>query len=631
MKITLIRKDYYNKSHMSIMTIDRFIQRIKFDTKDGGVSGLRWFVDMNTDEPGVKYWNMHKLARVYPAVWLHREKDDTYTMKEFNNLVVLDVNNLDGSGAVEKVKKTVRCLPSTLAAFMGSSGRSVKILVAVATAKGVEPRTVDDATAFYRRAYQLASNIYNSILPYPITQRDVSGSLLPLDTATHEAFSFRMTLDEQPYYNSKAAPIIVPEMMDEDMIAHPASTEKVEDTITTITDEKALLREAITTERISRNTQRLIDFLCSRFEFRYNTVFSYAEYRPIHSHAAFRPVDERSRNSFAMDARLAGIDVWDKDINRFVTSNKVKSYSPIHEYLSKAYGKWDRKDHIRALARTVPNNNPHWEDWFYTWFLGMVAQWMGRASNYGNSTAPLLISRQGYNKSTFCKSLIPDKLQWGYLDNLLLGEKKAVLQAMSQMLLINLDEFNSISPSIQQGFLKNVIQLANVKIKRPYGRHVEVFPRLASFIATANVTDILADPSGCRRFIGVELTGPIRIAHHINHEQLYAQAVEAILDEGEQYWFDTDQTALIMESNRRFQMHQPVEQLFFEYFEVCDSEQQGEYLTAAAVMANIKSKAGSIAGNANLMSFGRWLANLDGIRHRRSNQGTQYLLKRKDA
>lgn len=45
----------------------------------------------------------------------------------------------------------------------------------------------------------------------------------------------------------------------------------------------------------------------------------------------------------------------------------------------------------------------------------------------------------------------------GYNDNLVLSEKRQVLQAMCQSLVINLDEFNQISPQVQQGFLKNII------------------------------------------------------------------------------------------------------------------------------------------------------------------------------
>ena len=105
-------------------------------------------------------------------------------------------------------------------------------------------------------------------------------------------------------------------------------------------------------------------------------------------------------------------------------------------------------------------------------------------------------------------------------DNLQMDDKRQVLQQMAQMLLINLDEFNQISPKTQQGFLKNIITLSSVKIKRPYGRHVEDFPRRASFIATTNQADVLADPSGSRRFLSVELTGPIDISTPPNYEQL---------------------------------------------------------------------------------------------------------------
>ena len=79
-------------------------------------------------------------------------------------------------------------------------------------------------------------------------------------------------------------------------------------------------------------------------------------------------------------------------------------------------------------------------------------------TSHGNSVAPLLISRQGYRKSTFCKRLLPEALQWGYNDNLVISEKQNTLRAMTQSLLINIDEFNALSAKTQDGFLKNVMQ-----------------------------------------------------------------------------------------------------------------------------------------------------------------------------
>lgn len=242
------------------------------------------------------------------------------------------------------------------------------------------------------------------------------------------------------------------------------------------------------------------------------------------------------------------------------------------------------------MARTVPTNNPYWANWFYTWFLGMVDQWRGFTHRqYGNSVAPLLISKQGYNKSTFCRRLLPPKLQWGYNDNLILSEKRQVYQAMAQFMVINLDEFNQISPQVQQGFLKNLIQLPTLKYKPPYGSHVMEFPRLASFIATSNITDILTDPSGNRRFIGVELTGPIDVSVRPNYQQLFAQALTA-LHNGEKSYFDAEQVKLIMKNNCQFEVAEPIDQYFQLYFELVENEKEGEYLTAAEIFDYLKSR-----------------------------------------
>ena len=313
----------------------------------------------------------------------------------------------------------------------------------------------------------------------------------------------------------------------------------------------------------------------------------------------------------------------------FLGSSHIKSYNPIETFLYDCVGKWDGKDRIRALARTVPTRNPHWEDWFYTWFLGMVDQWRGSyRRQYGNSTMPLLISKQGYNKSTFCRRLIPGELSWGFTDNLLLSEKRQVLQGMVQFLLINLDEFNQISPQIQQGFLKNLLQLPTVKIKPPYGSHVEEFPRLASFIATSNMTDILADPSGNRRFLGVELTGPIDVSGRLNYEQLYAQAMQA-LEQGEKSYFDAQETAVILQYNRQFEQISPIKQCFLEVFEPTNDPEKGEYMMAAAIFDILKQKFGSSLQVSSLQRLGRELQNIEGLECKKTRFGTEYLVVRK--
>lgn len=375
---------------------------------------------------------------------------------------------------------------------------------------------------------------------------------------------------------------------------------------------------------------KMMRLLTDRYVFRYNEVMKCTEYRRHNSWVGdFNPIDAAAQKTLTIEVQLEDIPASIKDVRNFLESNYIRKYNPIEEFLYDCEGKWDGKDHIRALSRTVPNDNPHWEDWFYTWFLAMVQQWRGQyRPTYGNSVVPLLISKQGYNKSTFCRRLIPDSLSWGYTDNLILSEKRQVLQGMSQFLLINLDEFNQISPKLQQGFLKNLLQLPSVKVKPPYGSHVMDFPRLASFIATSNMTDILADPSGNRRFLAVELTGPIDVSVRPNYVQLYAQAMHA-LEAGEKVYFDATETDIIMRSNQHFQMESPFKQCFLELFEPITDASKGEYMTATAIYVQLRKRFGSSLQVSNIQHFGRELRNIDGLKYRRAHRGTEYLVKRR--
>ncbi|MBW4773495.1 VapE domain-containing protein [Prevotella histicola] len=379
-------------------------------------------------------------------------------------------------------------------------------------------------------------------------------------------------------------------------------------------------------ERLKNDiTRRLLNYLERKYEMRFNTALGCTETRKAGSNEPFVPVDERMRNTIAIKARLDGIDAWDKDIRRYTESDFVKAFNPVDIFLKGVRGRWDGKNHIEALADCVPNDNTRWAEWFHTWFLAMVAQWMGLDVSHGNSVAPLLISRQGYRKSTFCKRLLPEALQWGYNDNLIISEKQNTLRAMTQSLLINIDEFNTLSAKTQDGFLKNVMQLANIKIRQPYRQQQVTLPRIASFIATANVADVFSDPSGCRRFIAVTLTGPIRLPEHIDYEQLYAQAV-AELDNGRRYWFDEADTQDIMENNVQYQQRTPAEALFLDCFSIPKDLTKGAYMTAASIFSLLRKRYGSQLNLTSLSHFGRVLANIPNLHSKHSSHGTEYLV-----
>lgn len=628
MKVTIVHTNNKKQLLVSTKTMEKLMERFARDDSKLTITHFRESVPyLSNNYEGYK--DLPKWIHIYPAAEFVKDENNNLKMKAFNGILLLKFGNITDVDGAEGVKRSVAILPSTLAAITGADGKTVIVLIKFQGENDSLPISEADAEHLYRIAYQQIFPVYQAIVkasilvdgPKPSIE---AGSTLSQEPSIHN--SFMMTIDAEPYFNGKAVAMKI------DSHARSQSPAPNTDNHQLTNPDFRAPEEGKKVDKnsIRENIVNMMQLLESRYDFRYNTVMKYVEYLPKEKGwYGFQPVDPRVQKRMTLEVQLADIRVSIKDVRNFLESDYIKNYNPIDEYLFQCYDKWDGKDHIRALARTVPTANPHWADWFYTWFLGMVDQWRGYSHRqYGNSVAPLLISKQGYNKSTFCRRLLPPELQWGYSDNLILSEKRQVYQAMAQFMIINLDEFNQISPQVQQGFLKNLIQLPTLKYKPPYGSHVMEFPRLASFIATSNMKDILSDPSGNRRFIGVELTGPIDVSVRPNYQQLFAQALSA-LNNGEKSYFDAQQVKLIMKSNSQFEIIQPIDQYFLLYFELVEDEKEGEYLTAAEIFDYLKKQIGSSLKVNSLMGFGRKLANMSELKHKRFADGMKYLVKKK--
>lgn len=628
MKVTIVHTNNKKQLLVSTKTMEKLMERFARDDSKLTITHFRESVPyLSNNYEGYK--DMPKWMHIYPAAEFAKDENNNLKMKTFNGILLLKFGNITDVDGVKGVKRSVAILPSTLAAITGADGKTVIVLIKFQGENESLPTSEADAEHLYRIAYQQIFPVYQAIVkasilvdgPKPSIE---AGSILSQEPSIHN--SFMMTLDAEPYFNGKAVAMKIDSHTRSQSPA-PSTDNNQQTTPDFRAPEEG---KKVDKNSIRENIVNMMQLLKSRYDFRYNTVMKYVEYLPKDKGwYGYRPVEPRVQKRMTLEVQLADIRVSIKDVRNFLESDYIKNYNPIDEYLFQCYDKWDGKDHIRALARTVPTANPHWADWFYTWFLGMVDQWRGYSHRqYGNSVAPLLISKQGYNKSTFCRRLLPPELQWGYSDNLILSEKRQVYQAMAQFMIINLDEFNQISPQVQQGFLKNLIQLPTLKYKPPYGSHVMEFPRLASFIATSNMKDILSDPSGNRRFIGVELTGPIDVSVRPNYQQLFAQALSA-LNNGEKSYFDAQQVKLIMKSNSQFEIIQPIDQYFLLYFELVEDEKEGEYLTAAEIFDYLKKQIGSSLKVNSLMGFGRKLANMSELKHKRFADGMKYLVKKK--
>ena len=197
--------------------------------------------------------------------------------------------------------------------------------------------------------------------------------------------------------------------------------------------------------------------------------------------------------------------------------------------------------------------------------LGLAAQWAGLSDGlHAHSTAPLLVSdEQGLGKSTFCRALLPPQLQAYYTDSVDLARPDKVERQLTEMGLLNLDEFDRI-PEKKHPLLKNLMQLSALNLRKAYRRHSQALPRIASFIGTSNSRELLSDPSGSRRFICVLVEHPID-STGIDHAQIYAQ-LKAELENGERYWFSHGEENALRLHNAAFYRICPAGEVLRRYY-----------------------------------------------------------------
>lgn len=97
-------------------------------------------------------------------------------------------------------------------------------------------------------------------------------------------------------------------------------------------------------------------YLKKHYRFRYNLLTERAECINLletGKDTAYRPVDSRVLNSVALNAMSDGVECWDRDVKRYVESDRVDAYHPFTLYF-RNLPSWDGTDRVTELAREFP-------------------------------------------------------------------------------------------------------------------------------------------------------------------------------------------------------------------------------------------------------------------------------------
>ena len=306
-------------------------------------------------------------------------------------------------------------------------------------------------------------------------------------------------------------------------------------------------------------------FLMTNYRFRRNTLNGKVEYTILPQADAFRPLTQAALSSIVIRAKRE--QVLEKgspksEIAEYVASEEIPEYNPVQAFLRNLL-RWDGQNHIARIFARIPGITSEQQNYLTIWLRSAVSHWLQMDMLHGNECVPTFIGSQGCGKTTFVRRLLPQELREYYLDHLNLSNKFDKKMALTNNLLVNLDELEAISAS-QHAKLKQTLSVSKVNGRPIFGRTQEDRPRFASFVATTNNPHPLTDPTGSRRYICIQIPNGQLIDNEgdIDYNQLYAQVVYELKEQKAPYWFGNDEVKRIQRLNQKFMEQKDLGEIF---------------------------------------------------------------------
>jgi predicted P-loop ATPase len=221
-----------------------------------------------------------------------------------------------------------------------------------------------------------------------------------------------------------------------------------------------------------------------------------------------KAIDDSDLNSIFLDSKAVFKESTKDLITSIIFSNRIPTYNPLHEFFEQELFEYDNDNwpNLRKLMSSVITNQEHAEYFILTWLLSVVA------SAYGHHSALVLVfcgPKQGTGKTHWFRYLLPKELRYLYAESKMdAGKDDEIL--MCGKIIINDDEYGGKSKK-EEKRLKELTSKEYINVREPYGRVSTDLKRLAVLCGTSNETQILSDPTGNRRILGI-------LVEYINHD-----------------------------------------------------------------------------------------------------------------
>ena len=357
-------------------------------------------------------------------------------------------------------------------------------------------------------------------------------------------------------------------------------------------------------------------FINDNYRLRRNVLSGKVEFKMRDDVTAdYRPLTQEAQNSMVIHALREGLDEVcnpKADITMYVNSEEVRMYNPVLAFLNDL-PKWDGQNHVAKLFSRLPGLSSEQLAFLAVWLRATVAHWLQLDTLHGNEVVPVLIGAQGCGKTTFLRRLLPCQLREYYLDHLNLSNKFDKEMALTNNLLVNLDELEAIRPS-QHAALKQTLSKNKVNGRPIFGKAQDDRPRYASFVSTTNNPHPLTDATGSRRYICISIPKGQLIDNtgDIDYEQLYAQVLYEIRELNAPYWFNNEEVIRIQQMNLGYMQQKDIAEMVKACFRKPLEGEKVKTLNTTEMMEIIRNEYPNVSVTTKAkVELGRALVSLD--------------------
>jgi hypothetical protein len=235
-------------------------------------------------------------------------------------------------------------------------------------------------------------------------------------------------------------------------------------------------------------------------------------------------------------------------------------YHPVREYLTNL--SWDHVPRLSLLAERILGLPPDelTQAMLRKWFVSAVARALSPGCKV--DTVLVLHGPQGIGKSTFFSTLAGE--EW-FSDSPIDVQNKDALLLLRRVWILEWAELESMQRARDAAAVKAFVSSRIDSFRAPFARRVTDAPRHCVIVGTTNDDEILADPTGNRRYWIVSCPDEIDVSLlRVWRDHLWAEAVE-LYRRGEQHWLTPQQSHQLAHAQEQFQRRDPWEALLEDY------------------------------------------------------------------